>query len=70
MQEIARLDKSKTGVSKAVQAIFIKRIIQQVGYWKNLYRKVGGYKNPEPEMAMPWLSSQTKAYLRGWSSLV
>ncbi len=70
MKEISRLDKLKNNQSKAVMQVFDSHIRNQAASWKNLYRKVGGYRNPDPEMSMPWLSSQTKAYLRGWSSLV
>ncbi len=71
MQRISSRDKLlKTQVSKAVKSSQFGAIKSEANGWRNLFRKVGGYTNPDPENVMPWLEPKVKALLRDWYEIL
>ncbi len=71
MKEVNRINKLRQNQSRAVRgSLFnsMKRIA--IDPWRNLFRKVNGYTNPDPENAMPWLDTDVKATLRDWYKLL
>ncbi len=71
MTKISNTDKNrKKFVGKGVRSTLLKSIKVQVNSWKAQYIKVGGYINPEPENAMPWLENDVKSLIRDWFLLL
>ncbi len=67
MQKISANDKAwKLHPIKALR----NNVQSNASAWRNLYRKVGGYINPDPYDAMPWLHPTHRAYMRDWQRLV
>ncbi len=70
MRGISTFDKQQQASAQNRKPIYKSRILNLVKLWKRFYVKVGGYVNPIPYDAMPWLSSTTRAYLRDWHRLL
>ncbi len=71
MKEVSRLNALRQNQSRAVkQSLFSAMKRNAIDPWRNTFRTNGGYTNPDPENAMPWLDNDVKATLRDWYKLL
>jgi len=70
LARMATINDLNTRYGISPTAVQIQTIDQHITTWKQIYLKVGGYINPRPVQAMPWLHQWVLIKLSNWQALL